>query len=53
MLNDEQPVVSRALYIGEAAKMAGVTVKAIRYYERIGIAPKPPRTQGGHRCIRR
>ena len=30
---------SRALYIGEAGRRAGATVKTIRYYERIGLIP--------------
>ena len=33
----------------KVAEIVGVNVETLRYYERIGIAPKPPRTQGGHR----
>lgn len=29
----------RSLYIGEAARRAGATIKTIRYYERIGLIP--------------
>ena len=35
--------------IGEIAAQAGVTVEAVRYYERIGLLPKAPRTPGGVR----
>lgn len=34
--------------IGDAAKAAGLTVKAIRYYEDIELVPKPARTGGVH-----
>ena len=51
MLSDGQPVVSRALYIGEAARRAGVTVKAIRYYERIGLIPEAGRNEGKFRTF--
>ncbi|MGQ0523109.1 MAG: MerR family transcriptional regulator [Betaproteobacteria bacterium] len=33
--------------IGEAAKRSDLSVKAIRYYEEIGLIPKPDRTNGG------
>ena len=51
MLSDGQPVVSRVHYIGEAAKRAGVTVKAIRYYERIGLIPEAGRNEGRFRIF--
>jgi len=35
--------------IGEIAGEAGVTVEAVRYYERIGLLPKAPRTNSGLR----
>ncbi len=35
--------------IGALSKRTGVIIETIRYYERIGILPKPPRTEGGHR----
>ena len=34
---------------GQLAKAVGVGVETLRYYERTGILPKPPRTSGGHR----
>jgi MerR family mercuric resistance operon transcriptional regulator len=35
--------------IGEFARRAGVAVETIRYYEREGIMPRPPRTMSGRR----
>jgi DNA-binding transcriptional MerR regulator len=35
--------------IGELAEQVGVTTKAIRFYERIGLLPEPPRTSSGYR----
>src|SRR5215475_665704 len=38
-----------AMAIGELSKLTGVHVETIRYYERIKMLPKPPRTAGGRR----
>ena len=35
--------------IGEVASQAGVTTKALRYYERVGLLPSPARTDSGYR----
>ncbi len=35
--------------IGEAALETGITAKAIRYYESIGLIPAPERTESGYR----
>jgi hypothetical protein len=35
--------------IGELARVAECRVDTIRYYERIGLMPKPERTEGGQR----
>jgi len=35
--------------IGELAKNAGVTVQAVRFYERRGLLPSPPRKDSGYR----
>jgi MerR family copper efflux transcriptional regulator len=37
------------LSIGELAQAAGVGVETIRYYERQGILPEPPRSPAGYR----
>ena len=34
---------------GELAERVGVNTETIRYYEREGLLPSPPRTSGGHR----
>ena len=34
---------------GELAKRTGCNLETVRYYEKIGILPAPPRTEGGHR----
>jgi hypothetical protein len=38
-----------ALTIGRLAKAAGVNLETVRYYERRGLVPKPPRTPSGYR----
>jgi len=35
--------------IGQMAKKAGVNIETIRYYERIGLIPEPPRQSSGYR----
>jgi Cu(I)-responsive transcriptional regulator len=35
--------------IGELARAAGTKMETIRYYERIGLLPAPPRTAGNYR----
>lgn len=37
------------LTIGRLARRAGVNVETIRYYERRGLLPEPPRTSAGYR----
>lgn len=38
-----------ALTIGEMGKATNTKIETIRYYERIGLLPKPPRTSGNYR----
>lgn len=38
--------------IGEAAAASGCHLETVRYYERIGLLPAPPRTSGGYRDYR-
>ncbi|MBI1355726.1 MAG: MerR family transcriptional regulator [Acidobacteria bacterium] len=35
--------------IGQAARAAGVNVETLRYYERRGLMPEPPRSRGNYR----
>jgi MerR family mercuric resistance operon transcriptional regulator len=37
------------LTIGQLAKKANVNLETIRYYERRGLLPKPPRNKSGYR----
>ncbi|MGH7309837.1 MAG: MerR family transcriptional regulator [Candidatus Rokuibacteriota bacterium] len=41
--------MARALTIGQVAKATGVAAKTIRYYEAIGVLPRPSRTASGYR----
>ncbi|MBW3097028.1 MerR family transcriptional regulator [Pseudohoeflea coraliihabitans] len=35
--------------IGELSQRTTVNIETIRYYEKVGLLPPPPRTEGGHR----
>jgi DNA-binding transcriptional MerR regulator len=41
-----------SLQIGQVAKKTGLTVDAIRFYEKSGLLPCPARTEGGYRLYR-
>ncbi len=41
------------MLIGILSTQTGVHIETIRYYERIGLLPKPSRSQGGHRLYTR
>ena len=41
--------VDAAIPIGQLSRRTGVNIETIRYYEKIEMLPKPPRTEGGHR----
>jgi MerR family redox-sensitive transcriptional activator SoxR len=43
------PAAESALAIGEVARRAGLNASAVRYYERIGLLPRPPRAGGQRR----
>lgn len=38
-----------AFAIGKLSDQTGVNIETIRFYEKIGLMPKPPRTEGGRR----
>lgn len=38
-----------SIAIGQLSKLTGVHIETIRYYERIGAMPRPPRSAGGQR----
>ena len=40
-----------AIKIGEVAERSGVNLQTIRYYEREGLLPKPPRLESGYRMF--
>lgn len=42
-------MASATLRIGQLAERAGVSADTIRYYERLGLLPKPHRTLSGYR----
>lgn len=46
---DGYRVYSVNMRIGDVAKQAGMTVEAVRFYERQGLLRKPPRTEAGYR----
>jgi DNA-binding transcriptional MerR regulator len=37
--------------IGQVAKLSGVGVETIRFYERVGVLPKPTRKASGYRLF--
>ena len=41
----------KSLTIGRLAKQAGVNLETVRFYERRGLLPKPPRTVSGYRLF--
>lgn len=43
---------NQAYSIGLLARRAGCRVETVRYYEREGLMPDPPRSEGGHRLYR-
>jgi MerR family mercuric resistance operon transcriptional regulator len=41
--------VAKGLSIGALSQQSGVNIETIRYYEKIGVMPKPGRSAGGYR----
>jgi MerR family mercuric resistance operon transcriptional regulator len=41
----------KSLTIGRLAKEAGVNLETVRFYERQGLLPKPPRSSSGYRLF--
>lgn len=41
--------VEQGIPIGELSRQTSVNIETIRYFERVGILAKPPRTSGGRR----
>ncbi len=48
-MNRNSGSTTSRLTIGVLSKRTGCNIETIRYYERIGLMPAPPRTEGGHR----
>ncbi len=42
---------TKSLTIGRLAKQAGVNVETVRFYERRGLLPRPPRSASGYRLF--
>lgn len=43
----------QGIAIGELSRRTGVNIETIRYFERVGMLAKPPRTQSGRRVYDR
>ena len=43
--------MQQPLTIGHLAKESGVNLETVRYYERRGLLPKPPRSASGYRLF--
>ncbi len=39
----------KALTIGKVAQLTGIGIETVRFYEREGLIPKPPRRESGYR----
>ena len=43
--------MAEAVHIGETAKVAGVSVHTIRFYQRLGLVKSVGRSAGGYRLF--
>jgi MerR family regulatory protein len=43
--------MAHAVHIGEAAKLTGVSVDTIRFYQKLGLLEAPARSDGGYRLF--
>lgn len=43
------PTLVKGLQRAELARRAGCNLETVRYYEKVGLLPEPPRTAGGYR----
>ncbi len=53
MVYDRDTMTHAPLRIGQLASLAGATPDTLRYYERLGLLPRPARTNGGYRLYER
>src|SRR5699024_3599092 len=37
--------------IGQVAKASNINIETVRYYERLGLIPEPPRNESGYRMF--
>jgi DNA-binding transcriptional MerR regulator len=42
---------SKSLTIGRLAQQVGINLETVRFYERQGLLPKPPRSTSGYRLF--
>jgi DNA-binding transcriptional MerR regulator len=49
MQHAQRPTSTAVFQIGELAARTGTTPDTLRYYERLGLLPRPARTTGGYR----
>jgi len=52
MLDGDHNMDTKKIKIGDIAKKLGINIQTIRYYERIGMIPKPERSLSGYRTAR-
>jgi MerR family copper efflux transcriptional regulator len=50
-LTQETDIPATILTVGQAARRAGLTAKAVRLYEARGLLPPAERTSSGYRCF--